>query len=619
MGRSPQEGISTLEVDEAFATEDERFVEHVRLVASPKYLAGLADRWKRDARPWAREQIFKYLALPMDRPAHHPLVKRLFKEAEANRDDELMAEFAVVLDRLVRRERRMRYHYNYQTRQLTQEEVLVAPRNQILLSAGTKTTGAREGINPFTGEKVSFHARTFTVGVPKNGRLFSYKTRAYLRRRAWRYFRRMGFQAPATYTRAVAAVLAKYRDADVAKGENILDNWSLMNVAFRQSHVLKFSPSRVQVADGRSLAELTAAPKFEDLWKSADSAAVLLKLLTEAQSRLVRVWAIQLLKRYHAQSMQQISAEQLLALLDHHDEEVQQFGAGLLETLGAIDTWPIETWLRLLDTRSVTALATICQVMQQRVRPERLDVSQCVALACARATPVARLGLAWLKARRIDVGRDRATIVNLAIAQCEAVGVEIAEFALSLLGAEANYRSGDVVAFFDSLNPEVRRGAWSWLTPQSAGYGDAELWARLTETPFDDVRIRMVDELNKRVQEKSFEGALLRQDLTHVWTTVLLGVHRGGRAKLKALRQISQRIGQHPDEAERLFPVLAVAIRSVRLPEARAGLSGILSAVTARPELEPALIRWLPELRLSPPTNEVRSGSSSTPAKGGRP
>jgi len=100
---------------------------------------------------------------------------------------------------------------------------------------------------------------------------------------------------------------------------------------------------------------------------------------------------------------------------------------------------------------------------------------------------------------------------------------------------------------------------------------------------------------------------------------VLLGVQRGGRAKLKALRQISQRIGQHPDEAERLFPVLAVAIRSVRLPEARAGLSGILSAVTARPELEPALIRWLPELRLSPPTNEVRSGSSSTPAKGGRP
>jgi hypothetical protein len=416
----------------------------------------------------------------------------------------------------------------------------------------------------------------------------------------------------------VAEVLAKYRDADVAKGENILDNWSLLNIAFRQSEVLKFSPTRVQLADGRSLAELTAAPKFEDLWKHADSAAVLLKLLTDAQSRLVRVWAMQLIKRHHAQSMQQISAEQLLALLDHHDEEVQQFGANLLETLAAIDTWPIETWLRLLETRSVTALATICQVMQQRVRPERLDVSQCVALACARATPVSRLGLSWLKAQRIDIARDRAAIVQLASAQCEAVGVEIAEFALSTLGTEANYRTDDVVAFFDSLNPEVRRGAWLWLAPQSAGYGDAALWARLTETPFDDVRIRMVDELNKRAQEKQHEGALLRQDLTHVWTTVLLGVHRGGRAKLKALRQISQRMAERPAEAERLIPVLAVAIRSVRLPEARAGLSGILSAVNARPELESTLANWLPELRLSVRTNDSQAGSPSTPTQGGK-
>jgi hypothetical protein len=617
MGRSPQEGISTLLVDEAFATQDDQFVDYVRLVAAPKYLAGLADRWKRDARPWAREQIFKYLALPMDRPGHHPVVKRLFKEAEAKRDDELMAEFVVAFDRLVRRQRRMQYHYNYQTRQLTNEEVLFSPRNQILASAGTKTTQGREGVNPFTGEKVSFPARTISIGVPKNGRLFSYATRAYLRRRAWRYFRRMGFQSPATYTLTVAAVLAKYRDEDFAKGENILDNWSLMNIAFRQSPVLEFSPARVQLADGRSLAELSAAPKFEDLWKQADSAAVLLKLLTEAQSRLVRVWAMQLVKRHHAQSMQHITAEQLLALLDHDDDEVQQFAANLLETLTAIDTWPIETWLRLLETRSVTALATICQVMQQRVRPERLDESQCVALACARATPVARLGLTWLKERQIDIERDRAAVVELAGARCEAVGLEIAEFALSILGDVTNCRADDVVAFFDSLNAEVRRGAWMWLTPESAGYGDAALWARLTETPFDDVRIRLIEELNKRVAGAPVGGPVLHQDFTHVWTTVLLGVHRGSRAKLKALRQISQRIAERPAEAERLVPVLAVAIRSVRLPEARAGLSGILSAVAARPELESVLVKWIPELRLSP--SEGRAGSSSTPAQGGKP
>jgi hypothetical protein len=80
---------------------------------------------------------------------------------------------------------------------------------------------------------------------------------------------------------------------------------------------------------------------------------------------------------------------------------------------------------------------------------------------------------------------------------------------------------------------------------------------------------------------------------------VLLGVHRGGRAKLRALKQISEAIAAEPDRAERLVPVLAVAIRSVRPPEARAGLSAILSAVAARPELEATLARWIPELRLS--------------------
>src|SRR5262245_48375382 len=98
---------STLFVDECFARQDEQFVDQMRAVRSPKYLAALADRWKHDPRPWAREQIFKYLALPMDRPGHHPVVKRLFKHAEEKRDDELMAAFLVAFDRLVRRRRRV--------------------------------------------------------------------------------------------------------------------------------------------------------------------------------------------------------------------------------------------------------------------------------------------------------------------------------------------------------------------------------------------------------------------------------------------------------------------------------------------------------------------------------
>ena len=584
--------ISTVLVDESFATEDDQFVDRVRMVSAPKYLAALADRWKKDPRSWARQQIFKYLALPLDRAGHHPVVKRLFKQAEASRDDELMAAFLVAFDRFVRHQRRTRYRYNFQTRQTWREEELFAPRDQILAIAKV-----HEAINPRTGERINVPG---VFRVPKHGRLFSYRTRGYLRRRAARYFRRMGFQQPSEYPQAVSVALALYRDDDVARGENILDNWSLMHIAFRRSPVLQFKRTRVEVADGRLLGELAAAPQFEDLWKKPESATILLELVTQADSRLVRVWAIQLLKRDHARAMQAITAEQLLALLDHADDEVQQFGASLLETLSGVDGWPITTWLQLLETRSVTAVATICQAMNQRVNPRRLTLEQCVGLACARATPVARLGLSWLSGRPVTGPHDRATIGRLAGVRCEAVGAEVTEYALSFLGSPRAYRMEDVIPFFDSLNAQARRGAWDWLTPQSPGYDDAELWSRLLETPYDDVRLRLVEELSKRTRETEGPPALKRQDLAMVWTTVLLAVHRGGRAKLTALRQISRAIAERPDRAERLVPVLAVAIRSVRPPEARAGLSAILSAVSARPDLEAMLARCIPELRLTP-------------------
>src|SRR4029079_5742033 len=132
---------STLLVDESFAQQDDQFIERLRAVRNSKYLAALADRWKQDPRPWAREQIFKYLATPLDRPGHHPVVKRLFKHAEANRDTEVMAAFLVCFDRLVRRQRRMRFRWDFQTRQSWREEELFVPRDQIL-----PQRPAREGI-----------------------------------------------------------------------------------------------------------------------------------------------------------------------------------------------------------------------------------------------------------------------------------------------------------------------------------------------------------------------------------------------------------------------------------------------------------------------------------------
>jgi hypothetical protein len=49
-----------------------------------------------------------------------------------------------------------------------------------------------------------------------------------------------------------------------------------------------------------------------------------------------------------------------------------------------------------------------------------------------------------------------------------------------------------------------------------------------------------------------------------------------------------------------LLPVLAVALRSVRQPEARGGLAAVVTVVEARPELTDMVKRFLPELDLSP-------------------
>ena len=211
----------------------------MRLVTSPKHWLASGPLEEGPAQPWAREQILGYLALPLDCPGHHPVVKRLFKHAEAARDHELMAAFLVAFDRLVRRQRRVRYRYDFQVRQTSQQEELFAPRDQIL----APKEGRRGSRNPRTGEYSNTVRRP---RIPRQGRLFSYPTRGYLRRRACRYFRLLGFERPAVYAQAVATALALYSDDDLAKGENILDCWSLVHVAFRGSPVLQFKeePSR---------------------------------------------------------------------------------------------------------------------------------------------------------------------------------------------------------------------------------------------------------------------------------------------------------------------------------------------------------------------------------------
>ena len=592
MAKSPSNRQSLLLVEEYFDAEDERFLAALRQPYPPAELAAFADRWKKDPRPWARRQILLYLSLPLDVPAHHPVVKRLFKFAESAGDLELMGVFLHVFDRLIRkvRKKQIRWNWDPQTRRSTseEEEILKMPKNVLT------PWRVHEYRNPRTGQKVEYpdHRSQGRRGAL----LFSFPTRRYLRRRAWRFFRHLAHRNAFLYVGAITPALANYDDIDLQRGEDLIESWGLMHACFHGHEALEFKPQGVMLREGRSLSELTPAPYRPQVWQSDDGYASLLALLQLARSRCVRTWARQLLERDHAERLKSISEEQLIKLLDHSDEEVQQFGARLLQSLDSAAHWHVATWLRLLETKDATAITLICEAMEKHVRGDRLDLAQCLQMATARATPVARLGLSLLQARSITSPAERSQLTVIGSARCAALGKDLAQWTLGVVSSADTYDREIVLALFDSLLKEIREGAWSWLQAGPPIPEDPLLWCRLVETPYDELRLSLIDHL----QRKSTLPGTSSRDLAPVWSAVLAGVYRGGRQKLKAIDQLAAAVGRHPEQAAELLSVLAVAVRSIRKPEARAALAAVARIVDRSPELEPLVAQRLPELSLSP-------------------
>src|SRR5207244_543562 len=159
----------------------------------------------------------------------------------------------------VRREIRTKRRWDFRTRSATEEEKLVTPRDVTPLKA------ERSARDPMTGEPVTYGVRTSS-----KAKLFTYRTRYYLRRRAWRYFRWLGHRDPAAYPAAIARALSAYEDADLERGENILDSWGLLHACFGKHDALEFGATHVQLKEGRGLGDLSPAPVYPDAWKKPE-------------------------------------------------------------------------------------------------------------------------------------------------------------------------------------------------------------------------------------------------------------------------------------------------------------------------------------------------------------
>ncbi|MEM9109336.1 MAG: hypothetical protein AAGC72_04880 [Planctomycetota bacterium] len=580
---------SIIYLDELFAAREDGFVDQLRLFHSPKKLESFVEKWKSAPGDWAYEQVGVYFDKPLDAPGHEVVIKRLFKHYEEEQKDEAVAWCMTAFDRLVRRVRRRSHRYDWRTGQAWVEEALYAPHNR---THHESEASERQVRNPFTGEMVKM--RVPPIRNKPGNRLFSYATRHYLRRRAWRYFRRLGFMSPDRYLPGLAHALKRYTDEDFEAGENILDNWAMMHACFGKHPAITFSNAYCRLEEGRSLGELTPAPYHLSLWQETEAFDVLLDLLIEARSSLIRLWALEMIRTHHEPLIASLTPERLIPLLDHSDTRVQGFAAEAFGKLDGLGSLRIETWLQLLEGENVAALSLICEAMEKHVSPDRLNHEQLLELACARPVPVARMGFELLKARHAADPYPRHWLIRLADVQSAAIGGDVAEWVLGMNTNQAEYDLELVSAFFDSPQRSVRESAMGWLDESSAGWNDPRLWARLIETPYDDQRLGIVQKLETR---KRLPGSETDQ-LAHVWLSVVLGVHRGGRRKPDAINQITRAILEAPERAERLVPVLALAVRSIRGPERRAGLAAIATLADELPDLGGTIQAAIPELSL---------------------
>jgi hypothetical protein len=557
------------------------FVDAVRQSVNATALALFAETWYTDARVEAKRLLFAYLERPFNSPRHEPLVKRLFKFADAAGDDAVMARFLVGFDRTLRRRRATVEKYNYRRRQYEQHEAVVTPGNTVLSRDDRSYAGTW-----FAQNREQFVAGKFLFSVP---------TRNYLRRRAWRYFRRLGRKNPDRYVPAVCTALKLYTDADVPDGLALLDNWGLVHVLFHHSPTILAKPTGWVVAPGGTLARLQPDPMFRKLWLR--SPEPIFDLLVNARCRPVSMWAMQMLRRNFPDRLSRISLDDLLAWVISPNSVLNELAVELLEARGGLEGVTVEQWLKLMEGARPELLDRLCEMVARAVKPEKVSFADAVRLAMQRPVPLARLGFTFLRGKKPQSPEEVAAVFALRNAEAEPLRAEMVKWATRVLTERPEFDPLWVLEFLDSRFEEVREIGWEWLQSEARAREAVPVWQRLLESPYDNVRLRLIGMLEERAKEPAGLAKFSPERVRFLWATVLLNVSRGSRAKPFVVRQIIERLSGNPDDAGELLPLVAVALRSVRGPEFRAGLVGVASFVEKYPTRKPLVQAVFPELQ----------------------
>ena len=92
------------------------------------------------------------------------------------------------------------------------------------------------------------------------------------------------------------------------------------------------------------------------------------------------------LEREEADALAELDAQQLKPLLLSELGDVQAFAARLLSDARGLAKFRVGDWMELLTIDNAEILPSLCELMVERVSPERLDLAQKIELACPCAS-----------------------------------------------------------------------------------------------------------------------------------------------------------------------------------------------------------------------------------------
>ena len=365
-----------------FKNRDDGFLSLLTTTTDGDVLRNLAGEWSKDTHAWAEEQQLRYIDLALSCPGHEQLFRRLLRHAESAHQHRVMAQFLVALDRVVRRQRvvvqRQDDDFN------VTEEVLRAVSNRSVASA---EPFLRHTQHPATGQPIQQVVSRNSTG--DGNRLFTQKTRTYLRRRTWAYFRRLSEKDVNSYVTSVASALRQYSDDDLATGENIIDHWCLMHICFADSPVLSFGVNHISIVSDSQLNDLEPSPWVEEIWESPHARQLLIRLAAESKSRLICWWASTLHRRQATDvtDCEDFRAGNLVELLGHPSTDIRTAVQQWANTDALDDSALSEGCCLVHLTDRPDVLACLLQIAHARRNRLRLDNKCLPFLLASLKTP----------------------------------------------------------------------------------------------------------------------------------------------------------------------------------------------------------------------------------------